>query len=983
MKVLRKISSAVDHGLTNFYRRLGRLIARRPWVVLFICAAITLACCAGFMKFEVDEDAEKLYTPQDAPSFTDKAYVDKYYPSDSLSVKVLSLDKAQDGADVLNKDRLLEHLRAYTLITTQVVTVDGKDYKWAQVCDPVSATSSTCQVDSILQLWGFNETALRADPNVLSTVNSGSVDADGRPVRLNWVLGGITRGPGGIVVKAEVLQTVLYLKYNPATDDDQDSVPVKWQERITEVAYDNWESAVLAQYVSCDGAVGRESSKAINRDVSRLTVGYILLIIYTIVVLYRNSWAYQKAHVALGSFLAIGMGIATDFGLLSGLGVKFNFVCQVLPFLLVGVGVDNTFVIVSNYFDQDPDAPIEHRMGEALGLAGSSITVSCMTNIIAFAVGTYTSLQALLSFSIYASIGTLFVFIYQVTVFPAILTLDARRELRSRLGVGCPCFGCALPCCCSADPVAEQLEVGNAGWSLDNNVNKHAAYGPSQAPPPARPVTPPSPSSSASAGLEAPQAQSLPKRGGAAAGSTTSAVGELGVKVTVRPASPGEGEGKGAVYASQPSAPVRDFTTRTITCCGRREFNPHDDQLSTKLIARWLPAASLHKYGKIVVVLLECVMLGFAIYGCTKVYMDFNFRELFVPEGNWLHEAFQVEDRYFGGEKVPVSAFTREPRDGRDYFYHQDQLQALSTQFAANPYITDVPAVTSWYVEFQAWLNGPVSPYKAQLVGNRAPNETAFNAWLKEWLGGDGRPYAGDLLINATTGRIFGSRIDGFTRDVQDGSWAVRVVDSTRDTVAAAAPDLDPMAFGFSYTFWDGFRTIAFSTVTNVIIAGAAVFLITLLLLADVVASLLVGTMVVLCDVGVFGFMHYAGLTFNSVTCIVLVLAVGIAVDYSAHVMRAFLVSTGTRHERAQKALVDIGGAVWNGAVTTFLAVLPMAAAEHYIFTTIFKMFAVLILLSIWHGVVLLPVLMSWIGPRSYRDYEDAPAAPATPVIAM
>lgn len=41
--------------------------------------------------------------------------------------------------------------------------------------------------------------------------------------------------------------------------------------------------------------------------------------------------------------------------------------------------------------------------------------------------------------------------------------------------------------------------------------------------------------------------------------------------------------------------------------------------------------------------------------------------------------------------------------------------------------------------------------------------------------------------------------------------------------------------------------------------------------------------MVVLCDVGVFGFMHYAGLQFNSVTCIVLVLAVGIAVDYSAH----------------------------------------------------------------------------------------------------
>lgn len=40
---------------------------------------------------------------------------------------------------------------------------------------------------------------------------------------------------------------------------------------------------------------------------------------------------------------------------------RFNFVCQVLPFLLVGVGIDNAFVIISSYFDLDPDAPVERR----------------------------------------------------------------------------------------------------------------------------------------------------------------------------------------------------------------------------------------------------------------------------------------------------------------------------------------------------------------------------------------------------------------------------------------------------------------------------------------------------------------------------------------------------------------------------------------------------------------------------------------------
>lgn len=49
-----------------------------------------------------------------------------------------------------------------------------------------------------------------------------------------------------------------------------------------------------------------------------------------------------------------------------------------------------------------------------MATAGPSVTVSCLTNIIAFAVGTYTSLEALLSFSIYASVGFLFIYLYLV-----------------------------------------------------------------------------------------------------------------------------------------------------------------------------------------------------------------------------------------------------------------------------------------------------------------------------------------------------------------------------------------------------------------------------------------------------------------------------------------------------------------------------------------------------------------------------------------
>lgn len=38
-------------GLTGLYRSLGRFTARRPWAVIGITVAITLACSVGFLRY--------------------------------------------------------------------------------------------------------------------------------------------------------------------------------------------------------------------------------------------------------------------------------------------------------------------------------------------------------------------------------------------------------------------------------------------------------------------------------------------------------------------------------------------------------------------------------------------------------------------------------------------------------------------------------------------------------------------------------------------------------------------------------------------------------------------------------------------------------------------------------------------------------------------------------------------------------------------
>lgn len=121
------------------------------------------------------------------------------------------------------------------------------------------------------------------------------------------------------------------------------------------------------------------------------------------------------------------------------------------------------------------------------------------------------------------------------------------------------------------------------------------------------------------------------------------------------------------------------------------------------------------------------------------------------------------------------------------------------------------------------------------------------------------------------------------------------------------------------------------------------------------------------CDC-LIGFLWYVDLDFNTVTAINMVVAVGIAVDYSAHIAHSFLVMKGSRKDRAHAALQHIGGEVIAGAFTTWLAISVMVAAEHFIFKTFFKMFFAIVVVGVWHGLIILPIMLSICGPEPYAS---------------
>lgn len=113
-------------------------------------------------------------------------------------------------------------------------------------------------------------------------------------------------------------------------------------------------------------------------------------------------------------------------------GVTFNPVVATSAFLLLGLGVDDSYVLIQAYHVAAKTLPTDHtiedRIAETLQHAGVSVFFTSITDMIAFLVGISSVFPSIQQFCAYTATGILFAFVYQVLFFSSALALDAHRE---------------------------------------------------------------------------------------------------------------------------------------------------------------------------------------------------------------------------------------------------------------------------------------------------------------------------------------------------------------------------------------------------------------------------------------------------------------------------------------------------------------------------------------------------------------------------
>eukprot|EP00960_Hanusia_phi_P047419 758398-Hanusia_phi.AAC.1 len=187
----------------------------------------------------------------------------------------------------------------------------------------------------------------------------------------------------------------------------------------------------LAYEISRSDAL--ELSKSTSSDTNLLVIAFVAVCFFSFLIMHSFSdKVASKGCLSFCASLSICLAIGSSFGLMGYCGVRFNPVVAFVSFLLLGLGVDDSYVLVQAYHctaeSLPPEASVKDRLALTFKTAGVSIFFTSITDFIAFAVGASSSFPSVQGFCAYAATGVVFLFIHQLLFFGAFLALDAHRE---------------------------------------------------------------------------------------------------------------------------------------------------------------------------------------------------------------------------------------------------------------------------------------------------------------------------------------------------------------------------------------------------------------------------------------------------------------------------------------------------------------------------------------------------------------------------
>lgn len=435
------------------FNNLGRMSARYPLITIGVSVLVVAVLSIGWINFEIETDPVRLWVSPSSDAAKEKVFFDEnfgpFYRAEQAFI--VNDTHRSGGGPVLNYDTLAWWFDVEAQVQRMLSPKEGVTLN--DVC--FNPTGEACVVQSLTGYFGGQFSSV--DPDTWSKDLAHCTEQPGaqeclpdfqQPLSKDIILGGYENGD--VLTAEAMIVTWVVNNYQQGTAEEKRAMD--WEEGLKSVLLNAQREAKergLRLSFTTESSLEQELNESTNTDAKIVVISYIIMFLYASLALGSTTLSvrsilHNPANALVASKFTLGvigivivlMSVSASVGLFSACGIKVTLIiAEVIPFLVLAVGVDNIFLIVHEFERvniSSPDDEVETRIAKALGRMGPSILLSASTETIAFALGAAVGMPAVKNFAVYAAGAVLINALLQVTMFVSVLALNQRRVESSR-----------------------------------------------------------------------------------------------------------------------------------------------------------------------------------------------------------------------------------------------------------------------------------------------------------------------------------------------------------------------------------------------------------------------------------------------------------------------------------------------------------------------------------------------------------------------